>query len=477
VSLREKRHPRSRRAGRWLPVALVATFLLLAGGAVTYDLSGQLFGDRTVTPAQVPPPEGLNLVPSGTAPPVATTSVLAATGGRLDPSLVAAAVSPYVGGLGPHATVVVSDLVTGEVAYAHGAKAVVPASTMKLLTTAAALEALGSMTRFSTTVLRDGDRLVLVGGGDPFLMSSRAKSRGLYPARGDLDTLAARTAAVLTSQGERSVRLGYDASRFSGPAVNPTWPASYLTDDVVPPISALWVDEAQGADGRYVADPARTAGRVFAAALGRHGITVTGPVVPGSGGPQATEVAKVASAPVGQIVQRTLAVSDNNAAEVLGHQVGLAVVQDGSFAGGVAGVQKVLTGLGVSLLGTEIHDGSGLSRDNRLTPGSLLGVLGLGGSAAHPGLREVLTGLPVAGFSGSLQLRFEKGPVEAKGRVRAKTGTLTGVSGLAGVATDLNDNRMAFVAIANGFDPATTLAVHGMLDRIAGALGACRCNG
>lgn len=473
MPLREKRHPRRVLLGRLLD-ALVLVLVLAAGLNVFLGVTGP---GGSGTPAEVLPPEGLDLAASGTAPPVATTSAAGEAGGRLDPAAVAAAVSPYVGGLGPHAAVVVSDLVTGEVAYRHGDRVVVPASTMKLLTSTAALESLGAMTRFHTTVVLDGDHLVLVGGGDPFLMSTKAKAKGLYPTRGDLDTLAARTATALTGRGLTSVGLSYDASLFSGPRVNPTWPASYLTDDVVPPISALWVDEAQGPDGRYVADPAGAAGREFAAALARHGITVTGPVGAGTAGAAAAEVARVASAPVGQIVQRTLAVSDNNAAEVLAHQVGLAEGDDGSFAGGVAGVEKVLTGLGVPLAGTVTRDGSGLSRDNRLTPAALLGVLRLAGSDDHPALREVLTGLPVAGFTGSLQWRFEKGSAEAKGRVRAKTGTLTGVSGLAGVATDLNGNRIAFVEIADGFDPAMTMSVRGTLDRIAAALGACRCGG
>ncbi len=465
--------PRARRALRWLPDVLVVVLVLAAGVNVAFDVTANLAGDAS--PAEVLPPEGLDLAASGTAPPVATTSTLGEAGGRLDPAAVAAAVSPYLAGLGPHAAVVVDDLVTGEVAYRHGAGRVTPASTMKLLTSVAALEALGPMTRFATTVVLDGNRLTIVGGGDPFLMSSRAKAAGLYPNRADLDTLATRTAAALTARGVHAVRLSYDASRFSGPAVNPTWPASYLTEDVVPPITALWADEGKGPDGRYVADPALAAGQEFAAALGRHGIAVTGAVAAASGGPAAVEVARIESAPVGQIVQQTLAVSDNNSAEVLAHQVGLAEVQDASFAGGVAGVEKVLTGLGVPLAGSVIHDGSGLSRENRLTPAALLAVLRAGASGDHPKLRELLTGLPVAGFTGSLQWRFEKGPAEAKGRVRAKTGTLTGVSGLAGMATDLDADRIGFVAIADGFDPTKTMEVRATLDRIAAALGACHC--
>ena len=104
-------------------------------------------------------------------------------------------------------------------------------------------------------------------------------------------------------------------------------------------------------------------------------------------------------------------------------------------------------------------------------------MLGLASSTDHPALRPVLTGLPVAGFVGSLQARFDDAPAGARGRVRAKTGTLTGVSGLAGVITDLDGNRMAFVAIADKVDVPKTMAARHDLDLIASALGTCHCGG
>ena len=99
----------------------------------------------------------------------------------------------------------------------------------------------------------------------------------------------------------------------------------------------------------------------------------------------------------------------------------------------------------------------------------------LAASAEHPELRSVLTGLPVAGFTGSLTYRFDKGPAEAKGRVRAKTGTLTGVHGLAGVADDASGARMVFVLVADRVRLLKNLEAQTLIDRVAGALGACRC--
>jgi D-alanyl-D-alanine carboxypeptidase/D-alanyl-D-alanine-endopeptidase (penicillin-binding protein 4) len=472
VPQREERHPWRRL--RWLPEVLVLLLVAAAFATQGLNLSDKLFGGGATTPAAVPPPEGLDLVAGATAPPVAATD----TGGRIDAAAVRRALDGIASdaGLGPHAAVWVSDLGTGSVVFRHGPAAVVPASTMKLLTTTAALQVLGPMSRFHTSVrLGPAHALTLVGGGDPFLMSTRAKARGVYPARADLETLAARTAQSLVAQGIHQVRLGYDTSLFTGPAVSPAWPGSYLTEDVVPPITALWADEGRGPNGRYVADPAARAANLFAQALSRRGIVVGGPVVATKAPDASRELTTIASAPLGEIAEKTLAVSDNNAAEVIGHQVGLVVAKEGSFAAGAEAVTQVLRRLGVPLAGSQIHDGSGLSREDRLTPAALLAVLRLASAEDHPRLRQVITGLPVAGFTGSLQWRFEKGPAEAKGRVRAKTGTLTGVSGLAGIAVDADGNRMAFVAIADRVAVPDTLAARADLDRIAAALGACHC--
>jgi len=138
-------------------------------------------------------------------------------------------------------------------------------------------------------------------------------------------------------------------------------------------------------------------------------------------------------------------------------------------------VLGVLRRLGVPVSGDVLYDGSGLSRENLLTTESLSAVVRLSASPQHPELREVLTGLPVAGFTGSLAYRFERGPDEARGRVRAKTGTLTGVHGLAGVADDVDGARLAFVVVADKVRPLKEFQAQTLIDRIAGALGACTC--
>lgn len=469
-------HDRRRRSRIWLlPELVVLVLVALAMAEVQWGLGHRWLdlpeADPVTAPARVLPPEGLDIAPQPAAAAVATSS----PGGHLDPAAVREALAPYAGdkALGPHADLTVAELASGDVVYHRGRGAVIPASTMKLLTSAAALEAVGPMTRFRTTVRLTGDRLVLVGGGDPFLMSSKAKTRKTYPQRADLDTLARRTAKALLAQGVTTVRLGYDDSLFAGPAVNPAWPASYVPEFVVPPITALWADEAKGSGVGYVADPSRAAADLFRAALARHGVTVTGKLRHRTAPSAAEEVAAVESAPLGQIVEQLLAVSDNNAAEVVARHVALAEGQEGSFAGASIAVSAVLSGLDVDLTGSVIRDGSGLSRENRLTPAALIGVLRV--AADRPRLRQAITGMPVAGFTGSLQWRFEDGPPRAKGRVRAKTGTLTGVHGLAGVAVDAQGNRMAFVLIADQVAADQQLAARTRIDRMAAALGGCSC--
>ncbi|MBI2245207.1 MAG: D-alanyl-D-alanine carboxypeptidase/D-alanyl-D-alanine-endopeptidase, partial [Nocardioides sp.] len=167
--------------------------------------------------------------------------------------------------------------------------------------------------------------------------------------------------------------------------------------------------------------------------------------------------------------------SDNEAAEVLARHVGLASSGDGSFAGGARAVLQVLDGLGVPTQGATTYDGSGLSREDRLDPDTLTAVLGLAASPEQPDLRTVLTGLPVAGFTGSLAERFADLDDVGRGLVRAKTGTLSGVSGLAGIVTDREGRPMVFALLADRIDLVDTLDARAALDGATGALAGCRC--
>ncbi|MEP9362488.1 D-alanyl-D-alanine carboxypeptidase/D-alanyl-D-alanine-endopeptidase [Nocardioides sp. CN2-186] len=407
-------------------------------------------------PAAIPPPAGLTLPALTTPSPVATGAT-----GSADPGAVRRAVEQVLddADLGPHVLATIAGL-DGSQLYSAGSGTAMPASTLKLLTTTAALDTLGPDHTFDTTVVTDGPRrVVLVGGGDPLLSPQ------------DLKKLARATAAKVTG----TVKVSYDISLFSGPAINPHWPATYVPEGVVSPIQALWVDEGRAATGfGRVDDPAAAAAQVFADDLVRAGLTVRGTpdertVADG------TEVARISSRPLSQIVEHTLTTSDNEAAEVLSHQVGLAVSGVGSFAAGAKAVVQSVDDLGVPTSGAKVYDGSGLSRDDLVGSDTLASVLEVAASADHPELRSVVTGLPVAGFTGSLVDRFGQGDLAGRGVVRAKTGTLTGTSGLAGIVTDRDGTPIVFALIADRVDVLDTLDAREALDEVATALAACRC--
>jgi D-alanyl-D-alanine carboxypeptidase/D-alanyl-D-alanine-endopeptidase (penicillin-binding protein 4) len=461
-----------------LPVGLVLAILAAAVASFQFDLGERWFGlgepDPTSDPAAVAPPPGL-VLPALQAPaPVAGQSPR----GGLAPAKVRRAVAPLLNDkdLGRDVLATVSGL-DGILLFSSGTGEAIPASTTKLLTTTAALEVLGPEHTFATTVVAGGPRrIVLVGGGDPYLASKPVAS-STYPHRADIQTLARATARKLHHQGRERVRIGYDASLFSGPAVNPHWPDTYIPEAVVAPITALWVDEGRPASGYgRVSDPAQSAAAAFAAALAKRGIEVIGSPTDMTARQNATELARVTSPPLSQIVERILDVSDNEAAEVLGHQVGLAETGRGAFDTGARSVLKVLDRLGVPVQGAKVYDGSGLSRENRIDPDTLAGVLEVAARAAHPELRAVVTGLPVAGFTGSLTYRFDDAAgAPGRGAVRAKTGTLSNVSSLAGVVTDRDGNPMVFAVMADRIKLVDTLGARDALDDFAAALAACHC--
>ena len=456
--------------------------LVLAGLSFQFDLGTRWFGweypSPVTEPAKVLPPPGLTLPSPAAARPIAEESSAV----DADPAKVRRAVAKLVARkkLGAHVAVAVDQLSDGTEVYRHGADLVTPASTMKLVTTIAALETLGADHRFRTAVHTGSapGQIVLVGGGDPLLGRAAVDADEVYPPRADIRTLAVATAKALKAAGRTSVRVRYDTSLFAGPAVSPDWKPSYVLDGVVSPISPLWVDEGVDAgSGLRVADSPAAAARVFANMLAKQNISVRGKPQAGSPPVDATELAGVESAPLGEIVQWVLEASDNEAAEVLFRHVAIAEGRPASFDGAALAVQGVLRRLGIDITGARILDGSGLARGNRLTPDTLLSVLELAASEDHPGLRSVAVDLPVAGFTGSLTYRFQTGDDDGLGRVRAKTGTLSGVHGLAGIVTDRDGTVMSFVAIADRVKLPNTLDARATLDEIAAALAGCSCAG
>lgn len=386
--------------------------------------------------------------PGAPRPAPSAAAVLAALGetsGRTDPVAAGAldtVLTPLLKapGLGTVSAAAVVDTATGEQVYAHGATTpMTPASTVKIVTSVAALSALGPDHRIPTTVRvsKDSGTVTLVGGGDPTL------------DRSALRALATDTARALRDGGTEKVRLTYDTSRYSGPALHPISP-----NENIAPVSALMVDEGRldGSDhgpAPRTADPARDAARAFAELLGDAGVPTRSDPASGRAGSGARTVATHLSKPLSALVERALTNSDNDIAEALVRQTALKAGEPASFAGGRRAVTNRLKGLGVPVTGADLVDGSGLNRKDKVTAGLLTSLLALAADPDHPELRPVLTGLPVAGFSGTLGDRYsaESG---ATGLVRAKTGTLTGVNALAGTAVDPRGRLLAFAFLTSG---------------------------
>ncbi|WP_340539761.1 D-alanyl-D-alanine carboxypeptidase/D-alanyl-D-alanine endopeptidase [Nocardioides sp. GXZ039] len=472
-------------------LVLLLVLLLGAGGALVwhYDLIDRWRGEPTADPSSpgadptdpvtVEPPTGIE-APDVVAPrPVAGQSALRA---GVDPAAVRAALQPYLGDrdLGRHLLIRVGSLAGDADAFSSGNGLAIPASTTKVVTSAAALLAMGPDHVFTTDVRAQGNRIFLVGGGDPYLERGPTEFDGAawpYPARATLADLAQRTAKALRADGRRKVRLVLDDSLFSGPSVSPTWEPGYVSTGEAAPTTALWVDQGRVRAGLgRVSDPTLEAGVSFVEALRAEGITVVGQPQRGIAG-DLPSIASVHSAPLGQIVERVLDVSDNDGAEVLLRQIGLATADEGSLDAGRVGVRTLMREAGIDLRGSTLHDGSGLSRANRLDPAVLVDVLRLAASEEHPEVRPVLTGLPVAGFTGSLTTRLTEGPSAALGRVRAKTGTLSNVTSLAGITTGVDGTVMVFVMMADRVKLEKSLDARVAMDSAAGALGACACGG
>jgi len=472
---------RTRRAAL-LTLAMINVFTLAAGIAVVRMLPARLAALRVpvVAAGRVNGP-GTVLAAGTQRGSVPTTSGLRSA---LAGPLSAAA-------LGPDVSALVADPVTGRVLLSEqGTQLSTPASTEKLVTSLAALAVLGAGARFTTRVVPGATpgRVILVGGGDPTL-AVNAFPAGDYPQPATLAALAAATARALKSEHRTSVSLGYDTSLFTGPGLAPGWPENYVSTGNVTPIVSLEVDQGrltttgtpEDSDDPYnlrprSTDPAATAAGSFAALLTADGIRVSGTPSVQAAAPHASVIASVSSPPLSAVVEQMLTESNNVIAEDLARQVALATGQAASFSGAATAVTSELRRLGVSG-GLSLVDGSGLSPQDAIAPATLVKVVEL--AIADPGLRALLAGLPVAGFSGTLhagQSVFSGIGGAALGAVRAKTGNLDTVTALAGLVSDQGGTTLVFAFMADRVPAVAMLAdAANAIDEAAVALADCGC--
>ncbi len=340
---------------------------------------------------------------------------------------------------------------------------VVPASVQKLLVGAVALEVLGPDHRFTTTVRVpipvDGEvmgDIYLVGGGDPLLTSND------YPIEDDRHPAFATTsldvlADAFVANGITRIRgtvIG-DGTRYDDEFVVEGWGAGVAFDSAGP-YDALLVNDSRVLGSGQQDDPNRGAAREFARLLANRNVRIDNGWGSGQAATTTQVIGSVESAPLSEIVREMLTNSDNNTAEMLVKEIGLAddpnAVPPGGAtrAAGLTVIDRTLRSWGVPMDGVRILDGSGLHLENRLTCAAVLQVLQRSRGTA------LASSLAIAGRTGTLDDEFVGSPMT--GRLFAKTGTLgnppidappPAAKALAGYVTTPTSGSIEFVVILN----------------------------
>ena len=439
------------RGARWAVGTTAVLLVLGAGGYAVADAYDVAPGRLTLAS---PPPTPAPFPTAQVAPAPDVEAVLR----ELDPQApvpsgqaVAALAAATVADprLGSSTTVLVTDVLTGQVlADVGGGQPQEPASTTKILTAAAAIAVLGTEATLTTSVVQASpDTVVLVGGGD-MMLAAGAGDPTAISGRAGLADLAAQAAQALTAAGVTQVTLGLDDTLFTGPSWNPAWEPGH--NRYVAPIMSLAVDVGHTSDHPYSVrqpDPALEAARQLARLLGERGVTVVGDPVRMTAPDGASRIAAVESAPMREIVRLTVQESDNTVADVLGRLVAIASGEAASFEGATRAVVEAVGALGLDTSGTVLADCSGLAAGSRIPADLLVDLLVLAGSPDHPELVPLVDDLAVGGWSGTLFDRFVEGP--ARGLVRAKTGSLPGVTSLAGTVLTQGGRLLAFAVMAD----------------------------
>lgn len=345
----------------------------------------------------------------------------------------------------------VRDLDTGQSVFARKADtARSPASVEKLYTTSTALLKLGPDATLPTAavssaaldaggVLR-GD-LILKGGGDPTLDRAR------------IGQLAAAVQAAGVSRVAGSV-LG-DESRFDLLRGSYDTGGSY-DRDMGGVLGALTVGRGFSTSLR----PGLGAAKDLVRALRADGVKVDGATGVGAAAPDARTVAQTLSPAIRDLIAMTNVPSDNFYAETLLKDLGASFGGAGTTAAGTAVVRAQLASFGVH---PRIVDGSGLSRADRTTPRQVVRLLErMHAQEVGP---DFEASLPVVGRTGTLKRRMRGTP--AQDNCHAKTGTLIGVSALAGACATPSGHTLAFAMLMTR---ASVFRAHGVQDRMTAAI-------
>lgn len=457
-----------RRSKKPLVVTVVVLLVLgVAGGAlVVPDVANRLALPWAPNAPKEPPPEPRAVQRSLTGPEQA---VGAPSPAGVSAALEKAASSNALGTLSGS----VVDPVTGTTLWEQDAdKPLPPASTTKLLTSAAALLSIDHTATLTTSVVEGPEpgSVVLVAGGDPTLSSAGKGDDTLYTGAARLDDLVKQ---VRKSAGDVST-VYLDTSAYQGGSRASGWEPGDAPSTYAAPVEPVMLDGGRtnphNEDVPRTGDPAGALAKEFASRLGAS--------VGGARSTTARDAAvlgEVHSAPLPVLVDDLLTASDNVLAEAVARQVALANDQPPSFDGAATATKRVLSDAGFDVSGVTLADGSGLSSDNAIPAALLTEVLAAAaGEDADPTaakLRPLLAGLPVAGGTGTLIDRYGDG-AQGNGWVRAKTGTLSEVNTLAGVVLTKSGRLLVFALMSSGTGPNSARPA---LDAVASALRGCGC--
>jgi D-alanyl-D-alanine carboxypeptidase/D-alanyl-D-alanine-endopeptidase (penicillin-binding protein 4) len=339
-------------------------------------------------------------------------------------------------GAGPSSGAIAIDLDTGRTIYQRRADTPrMPASVEKLYTSATLLDRLGAGGRLTTTVYAetapdeagvvDGD-LYLRGSGDPNL---DVIALGALAEQVDEAGITGITGRVIGDEFAWDTRRGVPSSGFA------------LTSDVGV-LSALIAN--RGRTGKrapyWQPRPAKFSANGFARQLRHLGVDVPGSTRRGRTPEDAQPVAAWRSASVSQLIGQMNPPSDNFMAEMFIKAIAVADGERGTTAGGADAIEETL--LDEFEIEPTVIDGSGLSRSDRTSPRQVATMLEE--LADDPSFEPSLA---VAGRTGTIATRMRG--TAAQDRCRAKTGTLSDVSALAGYCTTTSGERVAFAFLMN----------------------------
>lgn len=463
--------PPRKRKRRGLLIGAVALVLVIAVGVALAipDVSNRLGlpWAPNFPKADTPEPAAVTLAlqpPSTSAPTPSSSGVSSALAGPAGNSA-----------LGTLAGIVI-DPATGATLWNHNSEQLLtPASATKLLTTSAALLKLDHGLQIPTKVVQgtSPDTAIIVAGGDPTLSSLPDGKESVYPGAAHLDDLVSQ---VKKASGGTIKKVQIDLSIYSGQPTASGWAPEDAPSTYAAPVVPAMLDGGRpDPTADEVLRSGNPAGVLLQSFAQKLGATAAGGATAAQG---AKVLGEVRSAPLTELVDNLLQISDNNLAEAIGRQTAIASGAPATFGGVAQATLNTLAQNGFDVSGVVLNDGSGLSTMNKVSPRLLAQLLTVAAASDNTDprtakLRPLLEGLPVAGGSGTLADRYGDATSSAgKGWVRAKTGTLSGVNTLAGVVLDKDGRVLVFAMMSNG---SNVLEARPALDALAATLRGCGC--